>query len=181
MYCKKCGKQLDYDGDICKECQEAETYFGSTQEQPVETPVTTEPTTQPVSQEADKKFGFGTALASTIMGAIAYFIMAIASGIPLGVIEAIEEAGLYTAEISEIAMAGIAVTMVFWVIGVGLSIPALIMGIKSIKCFVARKKAGYVKPIPTLVLGLIGLIASATAILFALSALALVAALAMYL
>ena len=180
MYCKKCGKQLDYEGDICKDCEEAELYFGSTPEQPVEAPVTTE-TVQPVviQQDGDRKFGFGKALASTIMGAIAYFVMCMAYGIPLGIIEVLEEAS-YASGGAEAASLGIAITMVFFLIGLGLCIPSLIMGISSIKCFFARKKAGYAKPVPTLVLGIIGVATSAMAILFALLALLLISALMMY-
>ena len=28
MYCKKCGKKLDYDGDLCEECRNRELVYG---------------------------------------------------------------------------------------------------------------------------------------------------------
>lgn len=176
MYCKKCGKQLDHDGDICKACAENEAYFGSAQQESApaqEAAPTIAPApaqaAQPIAQDGDKKFGFGKALASTIMGAISNGMASIASGVPLGIELAIMELGYATGS-AEIALGGIAITIILALISIGLAIPALIMGIKSIKTFNERKSAGYAKPIATLVLGIIGVVCAGFALLSVLSA-----------
>ena len=191
MYCKKCGKQLDFDGDICKDCAENEAYFGSAQQSapaqeaaPAVAPATPAPapaqTAQPIAQDGDRKFGFGKALASTIMGAISNGMASIASGIPLGIELAIMELG-YANGGAELALGGIAVTIIMALISIGLAIPALIMGIKSIKTFNERKNAGYVKPVATLVLGIIGVVCAGLALLSVLGALGGLSDLAAYL
>ena len=134
MFCRKCGKQIDYDAPICKECEEAEKAFLSS------TPTSL---TEPVG---DKREGFGGALTATIFGSIAAFIAMIA----FGLMEQEE---------------GISFILTFVVIA--LSIPALILGIKGMKCFFRAKNAGRIKPIATLVCGIIGLAMSVTALLSA--------------
>lgn len=176
MYCKKCGKQLDFDGDICKDCAENESYFGSAQQsapaQEAAPTVASAPaqTAQPVAQAGDRKFGFGKALASTIMGVISNGMASIASSVPLAIELIIDELG-YANGGAEMALGGIAITIILALISIGLAIPALIMGIKSIKTFNERKNAGYVKPVATLVLGIIGVVFAGLALLSVLSAL----------
>ncbi len=81
--------------------------------------------------------GFGKALASTILGFFAYFFSAITLGV---------------AEVGEITA-----TLVLLMMTLGMAIPSLIMGIKSIKTFTSAPKLGLPRPIATLVLGIVGL------------------------
>ena len=81
--------------------------------------------------------GFGKSLASTILGFSSYIFSAITLGI----------AG---SELPEAAIVLLMMTL-------GMAIPSLIMGIKSIKTFTSAPKQGLPRPIATLVLGITGL------------------------
>jgi hypothetical protein len=171
MYCNKCGKQID-SGVMCTDCLISELATSMAKEAPVKEQTQKneeQPTTAPVYQPADngfsyqtiveepvltdtmpqpgnRMFGFGKALASTIVGFIGliwgyvWLIMSIAEG--LG------EASLVLA--------------IFLAPMVAISI---IFGIKSIKTFKARR-ATCAKPIPTLVLGIVGTICGGLAAFF---------------
>ena len=88
--------------------------------------------------------GFGKSLASTILGFFSYIFSAITLGI---------------AEVGEPGA-----TVLFLMMTLGMAIPSLIMGIKSIKTFTNAPKMGLPRPIATLVLGIVGI--SFTAIAF---------------
>lgn len=162
MYCRKCGKEIFYESPICKECEEAELFFNFN-EQPINFQQ------EPVG---DRKEGFGKALTATILGAIAVFISAIAFGVVTALIEQYTANYYYdTTAIGSI----VAVGVVFSLIATGLAIPALILGIKSIKVFKLAVNEGRVKPIATLVLGIVGVATSALAFLYVLLSLSLCA------
>ncbi len=154
MYCSNCGKFIDYKAKLCKECEAA---LNSAQVPPyADVPPYTPPNADTSGQGAysdqqgyypptvdpyfyctepepyNRMFGFGKALASTIMGVIGFVFV-------------------YIALIAASFGAGFLMTAV----SLGVSIPALVFGIQSIKCFV-RRKATCAKNIPTLVLGIYG-------------------------
>lgn len=162
MYCRKCGKQIDYDARVCKECEETEAFFGpdtpEKQQPPVQQKQPAQPINpyapqppyyyvpqqsmpQPMPMQGSNKKGFGVALTAVILGGVAEFLSAIAA---------------------ELVATGY---MVMALLALGCAIPALILGIKSIKLFFSEKKAGNVKPIPTFVMGLIGTILSGSVLL----------------
>ena len=85
--------------------------------------------------------GFGKALASTILGIFSYIFCFVA----------IEVAAFELAESA----------VVLFLMALGMAIPSLIMGIKSIKTFTSAPKQGLPRPIPTLVLGIVGLSSAA--------------------
>lgn len=148
MYCRKCGKQIDYDAPICNECRDAEIFFGDSSNKDFSQPI------------GDRKEGFGQALASTIIGAITFFISLIAMTI-------------ITIAIEEITYGyngggSIGISIFLAVSCLGGAIPAMIFGIKSIKCFIAAKRDGRIKPIATLVCGIVGLVLSALTIFYVL-------------
>lgn len=153
MYCRKCGKQIDYDAPVCKECAEAE--FFQNYGQPAPGADTTRPTPAPVGN-GSVRAGFGGALTSTILGSVA-FILGI---VVMSMIAATVEYGYYDASL-------ITAGYVLTVMVMGMAIPALILGIKGIKTFTYAKNHGHVKPIPSLVLGIAGLSAGAFSILYA--------------
>ena len=65
--------------------------------------------------------------------------------------------------------------IVFWVLAIALAIPALLFGVRSIKLFIAEKKAGHKKPIPTLALGIGAAVCAGCIAVFALITLLYVA------
>ena len=162
MYCNKCGQEIDPNVGHCTNCEQNETFFS--EPAPTQTPNSgTQPNAQTPKPEqpGDKKFGFGKALTSTILGVIAYVVMSIATGIALGFLENVVEFDFSDA--AYFATIGIVITMVFFVIAGALAIGSIILGIISIRTFIQRKKEGYVKPLPTLILGIIGTAAAAAA------------------
>jgi hypothetical protein len=167
MFCRKCGKQIDYEAEFCKECQEMDAFFGENKPT-VEEPSLIVEQEKPVL-EGNRKEGFGKALTSTILGVLAYFLVSVALGLLMGLKDIKPEAFNYDYVAYEAAcdlIQGIAI--VITIIAIGLAIPSLILGIKSIKCFIKQKREGKVKPIATLILGIVGLAASGYALLFAL-------------
>ena len=167
MYCRKCGKQIDYEAELCKECQEMETFFSDPAIEPQfevkEQPQYTQQPVQPLP--GNKKEGFGKALAATILGSIAYFIASVALGMLMGLQDVAND---YYYTYDKAAYDAVqAVSIVFAVIALGLAIPALILGIKSMSCFFKQKREGKVKPIATLVLGIVGVATSAFGLFFA--------------
>ena len=193
MYCTRCGKKIDYDAFVCNECLqkeeaafvkvETETAEPAVQTVVVEEPVATateEPTYTPFEKTVDpqptysapnnqqyyytnpntaytpyqtqppvsggnpKMRGFGKALTSAILSFASYIFSAITNGIA----------------VSELPGA----TVVFLMMTLGMAIPALIMGIKSITTFTSAGKQGQPRPIATLILGIVGV--AMTAITF---------------
>lgn len=173
MYCRKCGKQIDYDAEFCHECSEVEAHFGAeapkaNEPQQAQTAQQTPYSQMPPAWQAQAQFqqqaqaqkgsvmtGFGKALASTIMSYIGFIFSFLAFG---GFAEAID----YGDE----SMLGASV--VLFMITLGLCIPALIMGIQSIKTFSRAKKNGEKKPVPALVLGICGVVFSGFGLLIVL-------------
>lgn len=145
MYCRKCGKKIDYDAEICVECQENEELFTRTDESASDfAPKYECPVQQPcASDDADngsRMYGFGLALAAVI---VAQFALGFISGI-----------------FPEIGESGWLTAVVLLPLPIGMSVFTLIAGIGSIKKFVACSKQGKVKPIPTLVLGIAAVVLS---------------------
>jgi hypothetical protein len=175
MYCRNCGKKLPDDSNelLCEDCKKLETEPFAEFEQHDDS----QPEQQPINDNSNKSYnnynnynqngynqnnynnqndnprmlGFGKALASTIMSVFGYFF-SIASFQQL------------TGSTS--FFIGLLVSLVLLCISLGLSIPSLVMGIKSIKTF-ASVKNSQSKPVATLVLGIIGTSFSGFAIFIA--------------
>ena len=120
-----------------------------------------------VSQQqyaADKKKGFGKALAATIIGAIGYFIADLAN--------ALVELFSMGSSLNEVAQTPdvLSVIAVFCMVLAGVAlIPgvlAVVFGAQSIGVYRRAIKELKAKPVPTFVLGLIGLILGCLALLF---------------
>ena len=69
MYCKKCGKKLDYDGDLCEECRNRELVYGD-EEKKAETETTS--TTYDPFDEPSVGSVVGIALGSGVTPVSAY-------------------------------------------------------------------------------------------------------------
>jgi hypothetical protein len=135
MYCKKCGKYIDYEADVCNECKEAENAQEEVKDENAYNPF--EETVAPAPADAgNRMYGFGKALASNIIGFFNMFLMAFGIALaavypPLGIV------------ILLASVAGFVISLIF--------------AIKSIKAFVKRCREKCAKPIATLVLGISGL------------------------
>lgn len=167
MYCRKCGKWLE-EGQSCPDCAEVEVHFGA--DEPI-VEAYEEPASAPAPQQGNRMQGFKGALTATILGVIGYALAFVgflyayiffigASG------EDIEEMEMlfymYGVDMSELlngmqASVLSSLSACFCVFGLGLGIPSIILGAKSIATFKRMKKEGKVKPIATLILGIVGL------------------------
>ena len=143
MYCKRCGKFIDYQADICNECAGVAQNVAA----PVEYQQTACEPQQPEEMQGSVTTGLGKAIASVILGTVGQFFI----GIALGLLSA--------------QLGGAGVALVLAMMGIGMSIPALIMGISSMRCFFEEKNAGRKKPIPTLIIGIYGMANAAMCLL----------------
>ena len=130
MYCKKCGKELDQEVELCEECKakEAEAPVAETPDQPV--------TPAPAADYNPRMEGFKPALTGAIFATVSV-ILASVGGVLL-------YSGWFGAIIGLLFIAAACV----------LGVPALILGIRSIKVFVHQKNAGQPVPVATLILGI---------------------------
>ena len=137
MYCKKCGKKIEYDSDVCYECQRDEMLFGQS--------TNAGATKMPNAMDDKIDKGTGKAIASVILGAtgaelsiVAYALIILLFALTLGRLSAVMECILIISG------------------GLVTSILGLVFGIKSIKKFIKVKNEYGVKPVATLVLGIAG-------------------------
>ena len=153
MYCTKCGKEIEA-GTVCRECMEAESGVNAnagyhqpeqpTYAQPVQPIQPTygygnsyQPYAPSLPEPGNRMYGFGKALASTIISYIGFIFVYVAL-----ILSTMEYEG--------------GVGLVMAIISLPLIIIPLIMGIKSIGVF-NQRKATCAKPIATLILGINGL------------------------
>ena len=169
MYCRKCGKQMDYDAPVCKECEEMANFFGNG------APIA--PTPEKPAPVGSRMEGFGKALTSTIIGVVSFIVVLIAMVLITAAIteDAVYDSyyGYYYSYSNASSMVGVCTALSL--ICCGAVVVALIFGIQSIKCFIAAKRSGAVKPIATLILGIVGVVMSALTFLYALLTLAMCA------
>lgn len=183
MYCTKCGKQIDYDSPICKECVDemavaaapAETVEPAVEqnvieqseiEQPVQTElqpgesVEVAPATytaQPTPPPAVYPSAGGANLRMRGFGkALTSTILGF-----IGYFFSVFTMAMLATEDPDVAIAG----GVFFVMSLPLTIIPLIFGLKSIGLFKSTP-AGMPKPIATLILGIVGLFFAALSLLF---------------
>ena len=171
MYCRKCGKYIYGDAMYCEDCEEMDSFFGESknaEETPSYTyqrpsynpaPKRTEPVYS--APKGNRREGFGRALASTILSVVAFFISVVAFSLAPFALEDYAYGYLGSGPAFFVA------TMVVSVIALIFAIPSLVMGAKSIGCFKAACRAGKVKPVATLVLGIVGLSMSIFALIYA--------------
>lgn len=155
MYCRNCGKETENADGICDECRAREansrpSYY------------------DPPREDAlyDKKYGFGGALAATIVGCVSAVLTYIGLILIATVVVALgADYGYGELYIDPSIVEGWDIGgLVLTIIGGIASIVSLVLGIMSIKKFKEAQRHG-VKPVATLVLGIVGTVASATGIL----------------
>ena len=157
MYCRKCGKFFYAEGDLCKECAATAEPFG---EETVVNAQEAEPKQTYQAFYSDyvaKNRGFSTARTGFIFAIITFVLSVISLSIVY--FNYIMIVGGLTEGISMdyVAMltGGITGGLIFGLASVGIAIPAIICGIKSIIAFVRAAKEGGAKPVKTLVFGII--------------------------
>ena len=145
MYCKNCGKEIDYEADLCKECESKLSSEVKVDEKPVD--------------NGSQKTGFKIALIGAILCAVAYFLSIFATTYITTLIEELKALGI--THISGTDDAGlIFIGLIPAIISIPLSIVSIVFGAKSIGVFKAEKNAGRVKPIPALVMGIVSVVLS---------------------
>lgn len=176
MYCRKCGKQIDYDAPLCKECEQAEQDFGGQMEdaQTADTPTRDEqyPMAAPAVQEdsapaqeqpkGSRKEGLGASIASAVLGVSSFVMNVIAllfADLQMIISPSLHQGHPYPV-IDPFAI-------FFLIAGVATMIPAIILGVKSMLCFFKAKREGRLKPIATLICGISGIVMSGISILYA--------------
>ena len=154
MYCSRCGKQIDYDDVVCKECrakEEAEKLASQTQtvEQHINAPeISVQAGQNQQAQETNWSQplddGKGRAIASVVMGVSSIFWSFI---------------GLCTTSI--VYVRGI---IFFYIPSLVLAILAVTNGAQSIRTFNQIRKQGGSKPVGTLIMGIVALVTGALAL-----------------
>ena len=141
MYCKKCGKKIEYDSDVCYECQRDEMLFGQSANV-VETPKNTEPCS---IKEEKIDAGIGKAIAGVILGGMGFFssIWAFMFAMVASI-----SSGFYR----DIYAVERVLAIVFAIIGIVPSIMGFVFGLKSIRRFIKIKNESDERPVATLVL-----------------------------
>lgn len=150
MYCNKCGKEIEQ-GTLCPQCEAASVQQEPVQEQP-QVPYTPAPTYTYAPPKQNKMFGFGKALAGTIISIVGFIFSLIG----------------YFIVMAEATISGdVGVGLVFLLMSLPLVILPIIFGISSIKAFTLKKRYG-IKLIPTLILGIVGLATAAFSAIYVL-------------
>lgn len=177
MFCRNCGKPTPNGEMMCRDCL-AEQNAQPQQEEPFaelnnntrQQPSTnqpfqtyTQPPMYPPFQPAPPKSGnrmegFGKALTATILSNVGFVFAYIA----LIVLAMATEYGYDTIYFSEISGPSFFCAL----IAIGLAIPSIILGAQSIKTFKTAKAENRVKPIATLILGIVGLASGIAAVSF---------------
>lgn len=156
MYCRKCGKEIE-SGEYCLDC------LGQTQSQDQTEQVVKQVVVEPTEVKQDNTIGRKGALAATILGAISYFVIMFGYGFAMGGLQSIIDYGPSAMQVFEIVI--IVLCTMCIIASTILSIIALVKGISSIGVFKKAKAQGN-KPVPTLILGIIGTALSAMSLLF---------------
>lgn len=176
MYCRKCGKQVNGNEELCEECRHNELVFGEEQKRAQQSNANAysnananayyngASTRQP-EPNTNRMLSFPIALTGTILGVVAYIFMLMSLIFMGNYAAAISGDGYYYGTLRGIAYRNVA--WIFFVLGLAGAICALVFGIKSIMAFTRVKREGGVKPIPALVLGIIAVVAAGISFLFA--------------
>ena len=151
MYCNKCGKEIE-SGNLCAECAAPKVTVNEVKEEYF----FADEYVKIPSDSNNRMYGFGKALTSTILSFFGFIFAYVAL--------------ICSTWASETAL-------VFVFLALPLLIIPIVFGGVSIKAFVSRKNSGCVKPVPTLVLGIVGLSIGCFSMIFEIIAFFIAAAL----
>lgn len=188
MYCRNCGKFIGTDDELCEECLHNDLVFGQEQKAasqqvtaPVANPAPSTPSApqQSVQAQTDRKSirmtGFPPALASTILGIVAYILLIVslvmAAGYSSGTTSANIQYGTTHVYYSQAMLEGQkAAAIVLYVLGLPMTAVALSLGIRAIVRSVRTKRQYDIMPVPALVLSIVGTVASGISAILAFAA-----------
>lgn len=194
MNCKKCGKEIDYEAEVCNECVAAEASV----EPAVEEVASAEGVVavNVADNKKGKMVGFGKALTSLILPIIGALFIGIVCGILVVMAEEAYETFIpYLKDLDLIKaqpekfeatvkaflendLGSLVIVLLLFVgacvVAFVMSIVGIIFGAQSIGCFKKESKNGN-KPLPALILGIAGLVESAGMVLGLLTAVGSVA------
>lgn len=179
MYCRKCGKYVVGNKDICDECANVENNAYATEPETVivnevetdapETVIVNETANASAAGSVPVYSGSKTkGIAIGIVGVVIAIVAAIVVGVGYGI-------AVVGAEMLEgpddvaLVKSMLEIGMVICYVGMAVAIPSFVLGPIAIKTFVSHNKATGVKAIPTLVLGIISLAEALGVVLTALS------------
>ena len=178
MFCRKCGKEIDYEASFCKECEEkflsmkeetpifsiAETNNSKTEEVFFSSPkVELKKEEQP--DRGSRSDGLKKAITSAILGECAILLAVLL--------------GMYSIIFLEFGMMSMmsiynwkGIILCLFAIGLlAMNIPAYLSlryGIQAIKCFIRAVKEQRAKPVATLVCGIYGVVCSVITLMYTL-------------
>ena len=154
MYCKKCGKFIDGDADICDDCYTLDVFGDDGKEKEI----------QAVEVTPVGNFSLAKPITAIVLSNIGFYI------VYFGIMLMSE---LLTYELYSQIGGAVALALV----GAVPCIVGLVFGIQSIKLFKTEVTASKGKRIPTLIMGIVSVVTSASGLLLAVIVLMLYAAL----
>lgn len=171
MYCRKCGKQIDYDSEFCIECKAeaaAKAAYAEVMKKGVEgLTEDAKPLSEPVAARQDvpvaarpapknpRLYGLAKGVLSASFGLIAAVFAIIALIIFIKI--SLPVGGEITTMPVPDATPAINSILGYLSAAALLNVPSLVFGILSVVSYKRCVKAGWGKPTATLVLGIIGL------------------------
>lgn len=187
MYCRNCGKFIGTDDELCEECLHNDLVFGQEQNTPppVVNPAPVNPAPSTASAPAQpqpsvqarpdsrsiRMTGFKPALTSTIVGVIAFIMVIVAFSLATSYAALNTASDLgnfyyngyeYDYAYDAAASAGLlGASIVVFIIGLAMTVVAMVFGIKTLVRSVRTKKQYDITPVPALVLSIVGTVSSA--------------------
>ena len=164
MYCRQCGKQIDYDSEFCNECKNDRMIFGIPEKK---NGTAVEALTEPEKAAEGKKkhFPFVVSILSVVSGLSGWYLrqfsmLNIIFNFHYGPGTEIPSEGRFVsmpAAYHNIFKDSRCLRPSLFVASVVVSILAFILGLSSILVFASKKRKPHIaKPIPTLILGIVG-------------------------
>ncbi len=177
-YCTKCGKKIDSDESLCEDCRNAELLFDTSKQAESNQNDNSGNTDNRFENENVEKINFSTPddKGSRMDG----FNRALASAIVSQAVFSIVELTNLIFVVRQVVANGVGNVIGFLLSSLPFMVALVFSirnGILSIKLFINNKNAGKVKPVSTLVLGIIACVMSATTIVYFLASLITVLAL----
>ena len=168
MYCRKCGKEIDYDSPFCKGCEEK--FLNMTDEKPFKVILAQEEQAKGEQQplQGSRMDGFKKALTAAILGEVSVILFIFLAPFSMVLLET-------SMLFFDGTLMGALISILFGFLAVGVllaNIPAIFAikyGIQSIKCFINAVREKRVKPIATLICGIVGVVWSAETLMLTLS------------
>lgn len=162
MYCKKCGRFIAGNEELCEDCLHNELVFGEVNKP--QQPQQSQQATAPANRPRPRMLAFKPALAAVITGTLSYMLMLMAFivGLPTKKLVMGYEGVHYTYVYSVMPE----VTWVLFSLALPLCVVALVFGIRSLVTVVKAKKSGAPMAIAPLIISISAIVMAGLAVLF---------------